>query len=48
MPYLFDTDAVSEVLRPRPLPKYLDWLRNVPRDEQFTSARPFTLHAEAR
>jgi predicted nucleic acid-binding protein len=36
--YLFDTDALSEVLRPRPLPAYLDWLRTVPRDEQFTSA----------
>ena len=38
MAYLFDTDAISELLRPRPLPRYLDWLRAVPRDEQFTSA----------
>jgi len=37
-PYLFDTDAISEVLRPRPLPTYIDWLRAVPREHQFTSA----------
>jgi predicted nucleic acid-binding protein len=36
--YLFDTDAISEVLRPRPDPKYLAWLSEVPRAEQFTSA----------
>ena len=38
MAYLFDTDAISEVLRPRPRQSYLDWLREVPRDAQFTSA----------
>lgn len=38
MAYLFDTDAISELLRPRPLPRYLEWLRDVPRDSQFTSA----------
>ena len=38
MAYLFDTDAISEVLRPRPLPVYIDWLGAVPREEQFTSA----------
>jgi predicted nucleic acid-binding protein len=38
MPFLFDTDAISEVLRPRPLPAYVDWLRTVPREDQFTSA----------
>jgi len=38
MPYLFDTDAISEVLRPRPAPSYLAWLRTVPRAEQYTSA----------
>ena len=38
MPFLFDTDAISELLRPRPLPAYIDWLLGVPRDEQFTSA----------
>ena len=37
MAYLFDTDAISEVLRPRPLPVYIDWLGAVPREEQFTS-----------
>jgi len=36
--YLFDTDAISELLRPRPLPPYLDWLKTIPREEQFTSA----------
>ncbi len=38
MVYLFDTDAVSELLRPRPLHRYLDWIRTVPRDAQFASA----------
>jgi predicted nucleic acid-binding protein len=38
VPYLFDTDAISEVLRPRPAPPYLRWLSQVPRAEQFTSA----------
>jgi predicted nucleic acid-binding protein len=38
LPYLFDTDAVSEVLRPKPLPAFLEWLRNVPREDQFISA----------
>lgn len=38
MPYLFDTDAVSEVLRPKPLPAFLEWLRGVPREDQFISA----------
>jgi predicted nucleic acid-binding protein len=36
--YLFDTDAISELLRPRPLQPYLDWLRSIPRENQFTSA----------
>jgi tRNA(fMet)-specific endonuclease VapC len=36
--YLFDTDAISELLRPRPLPVYVAWLRTVAREEQFTSA----------
>jgi predicted nucleic acid-binding protein len=36
--FLFDTDAISEVLKPRPLPAYVTWLRNIPRAEQFTSA----------
>lgn len=38
MPYLFDTDAISEVLRPRPAASYLRWLGELPRSEQFTSA----------
>ena len=38
MAYLFDTDAISELLRPRPLRTYITWLRTVPREEQFTSA----------
>lgn len=38
MAYLFDTDAISEVLKPRPLPAYVTWLRTIPRAEQFTSA----------
>ena len=38
MVYLFDTDAISELLRTRPLQRYLDWIRTVPRDAQFTSA----------
>lgn len=38
MAYLFDTDAVSEVLRARPLARYVEWLVRVPREEQFVSA----------
>ena len=38
MAFLFDTDAISEVLRRRPRPSYLRWLETVPRVEQFTSA----------
>lgn len=38
MAYLFDTDAISEVLRAHPNQKYLKWLQAVPREEQFTSA----------
>jgi tRNA(fMet)-specific endonuclease VapC len=38
VPYLFDTDAVSEVLRPNPLTAFLEWLRGVPREDQFVSA----------
>jgi len=37
MTYLFDTDALSEVLRPRPARAYLRWLATIPREEQFTS-----------
>ncbi len=38
MAYLFDTDAISELLRPRPLPAYVDWLNSVPRESQYTSS----------
>ncbi|MBI2837745.1 MAG: type II toxin-antitoxin system VapC family toxin [Acidobacteria bacterium] len=37
MAYLFDTDAISEVLRRRPALAYLQWLKTVPRADQFTS-----------
>jgi predicted nucleic acid-binding protein len=36
--YLFDTDAISELLRPHPRAQYLGWLKTVPREDQFTSA----------
>jgi predicted nucleic acid-binding protein len=38
MAFLFDTDAISELLRPRPRNIYVEWLSNVPREEQFTSS----------
>ncbi|MEX2531657.1 MAG: type II toxin-antitoxin system VapC family toxin [Gemmatimonadota bacterium] len=38
MALLFDTDAISELLRPQPNPSYLEWVRIVPRENQFTSA----------
>lgn len=38
MPYLFDTDAISELLRPRPQLDYLAWLRTIAREDQYTSA----------
>jgi tRNA(fMet)-specific endonuclease VapC len=38
VPYLFDTDAISEVLKRRPRAHYLRWLSTVPRTEQFCSA----------
>lgn len=38
MAFLFDTNAISEPLRPRPNEVYLAWLRQLPRGEQFTSA----------
>lgn len=36
--YLFDTDAISEVWRPKPCPGYLHWLATVPLEHQYTSA----------
>ena len=38
MPVLFDTDAISEVLKKQPAPQYLRWLADLPRAEQYTSA----------
>jgi predicted nucleic acid-binding protein len=38
MAYLFDTDAISELLKVRPAAGYVRWLADVPREEQFTSA----------
>lgn len=38
MAYLFDTDAISELLKPRPAAGYVRWLAAIPREEQFTSA----------
>ena len=38
MAYLFDTDALSEPLRRRPLKSYIRWLETVPPTEQFASA----------
>jgi predicted nucleic acid-binding protein len=38
MAYLFDTDAISELLKPRPAVGYVRWLAAIPREEQFTSA----------
>lgn len=38
MALLFDTDAISEILRPRPNPAYLRWVETLPREDQFTSA----------
>ncbi len=38
MAYLFDTDAISELLKPRPATGYVRWLGGIPREEQFTSA----------
>jgi predicted nucleic acid-binding protein len=38
MAFLFDTDAISELLRPRPATHYIKWLKEIPREEQFTSS----------
>jgi predicted nucleic acid-binding protein len=38
MAFSFDTDAISELLRPRPALAYIKWLMTVPREDQFTSA----------
>jgi len=36
--FLFDTDAISEVWRPRPIQAYLRWLEGIPLESQYTSA----------
>lgn len=38
MGYLFDTDALSEVMRREPNATYMAWLRRIAREEQYTSA----------
>jgi len=38
MSYLFDTDAISEILKPRPSHPYVKWLAGIPRAEQYCSA----------
>ena len=38
MSFLFDTDAISELLRPRPAMAYINWIMKISREEQFTSA----------
>jgi predicted nucleic acid-binding protein len=35
---LFDTDAISELLRRRPAKEFVTWLTSIPREEQYTSA----------
>ena len=37
MAYLFDTDAISETLRKKPAAAYIQWLRSIPRETQYTS-----------
>jgi tRNA(fMet)-specific endonuclease VapC len=38
VPFLFDTNAISEAMRPRPNDDYVEWLSQLPREEQFTSS----------
>lgn len=38
MAYLFDTDAISELLRKKPAAAYVRWLAGVAREDQFASA----------
>ena len=38
MAWLFDTDAISEVLRTKPSELYMTWLRTIAVDEQLTTA----------
>ena len=38
MPFLFDTDAISELMRPRPAEVFIRWLSVIEPAEQFVSA----------
>lgn len=38
MAYLFDTDAISETLRKKPLKEYMAWLTTLTREQQYTSS----------
>lgn len=38
MPYLFDTDAISELLKKAPLAAYVHWVSGLRREDQFTSS----------
>lgn len=38
MAYLFDTDAISEVLKKKPAPLYMQWLQAIPPEQQYVSA----------
>lgn len=37
MSYLFDTNTISETLRPKPNPDYIEWLASLKPEHQFTS-----------
>jgi tRNA(fMet)-specific endonuclease VapC len=36
--FLFDTDAVSELLRAKPAARYVAWVRTIAREDQYISA----------
>jgi predicted nucleic acid-binding protein len=38
VPYLFDTDVISELLRPTPAAGFVRWIQSVSREDQFVSA----------
>ena len=38
MAYLFDTDAISELLKKAPLAAYVRWVSGLRREDQFTSS----------
>ena len=48
MSWLFDTSALSELMRPRPNRRFVEWLGGVPEEDQFTSTLVLgELHAGA-